>query len=340
MAPTIRRPLQLWEQVGCTINISMYLELQGHGVTSEILSHALRDLQTQHPFLRMGIEYQENVATLIELPSSAVIPSAKAGLYPNWQARLQDLANEIKDLADGVMSVDYASDGEQHQLFLTLNHAGSDATAFSHLCDALLTNLSQACQNQSISHKPERKLHNIFDKMEAWLPMDISTRPKPAVPAAYMPPLSPDRMQEIVEPYMASVWSELDANWTQALISRCKEHGVTVGAAFSVASMLAMARAQARSYPLPQNMLMQTHINMRSQVGVRPPLEADECVNAVSCLWWCQQLSGDETVWAVVAKSSKALQEGKGKKNGLAFWHRVLKDFYSPPYTVGSVHSM
>ncbi len=41
---------------------------------------------------------------------------------------------------------------------------------------------------------------------------------------------------------------------------------MTVGAAFSVASMLAMARAQARSYPLPQNMLMQTHINMRSQV--------------------------------------------------------------------------
>ena len=51
-----------------------------------------------------------------------------------------------------------------------------------------------------------------------------------------------------------------------SVLHRCKEHGVTVGAAFSVASMLAMARAQARSYPLPQNMLMQTHINMRSQV--------------------------------------------------------------------------
>ena len=60
--------------------------------------------------------------------------------------------------------------------------------------------------------------------MEAWLPMDISRRPKPAIPAAYMLPLSPDRMQEIVEPYMASVWSELDANWTQALISRCGNH--------------------------------------------------------------------------------------------------------------------
>ena len=48
---------------------------------------------------------------------------------------------------------------------------------------------------------------------------------------------------------------------------RCKEHGVTVQAAFSAASMLAMAKAQARNYPLPQNILMQTHVNMRSQVG-------------------------------------------------------------------------
>ena len=132
MAPTLQRPLQLWEQVGCTINISLYLELQGHGVTSETLSHALKALQTQHPFLRMGIEYPENVATLVELPSSALIPSAKAGLYPKWQARLQDLANEFKDLAEGVMSVDFASDGEQHQLFLTLNHAGDSAPHFCH----------------------------------------------------------------------------------------------------------------------------------------------------------------------------------------------------------------
>ena len=102
--------------------------------------------------------------------------------------------------------------------------AGSDAIALLHLCDALLINLSQTCQNKSLSPKPERKLPNIFDNMEAWLPMDISRRVKPAIPAAYMQPLSPDRMQEIVEPYMASVWSELDANWTQALISRFANH--------------------------------------------------------------------------------------------------------------------
>ena len=73
---------------------------------------------------------------------------------------------------------------------------------------------------------------------------------------------------------------------------------------------------------------------MSTQVQVSPPLEAQECVCAVSSLWWCQQLAADERLWDVVAKSSKALKEEKSKKSGLAYWHRVQKDFWTPPYTV------
>ena len=47
-------------------------------------------------------------------------------------------------------------------------------------------------------------------------------------------------------------------------------------------------------------------------------------------------MSGGESLWGVVAKGSKALKEEKNKKSGLAFWQRVLKEFYSPPYTVSS----
>lgn len=90
----------------------------------------------------------------------------------------------------------------------------------SHLCDALLAGLSLSCQGKSIPSRPERKFRNIFNNMEAWMPMGTSKQPKPAIPAQYMPPLSPDRVLEVVEPYMASVWSELDTNWTQALIAR------------------------------------------------------------------------------------------------------------------------
>ncbi len=100
--------------------------------------------------------------------------------------------------------------------------AGIDGLGLFHVCDALLANLSRACQSQTVAARPERKFRDIFNNMEAWLPMGISKQPKPSIPKPYMPPLSPDRMLEVVpEPHMAAVWSELDANWTQALISRC-----------------------------------------------------------------------------------------------------------------------
>lgn len=52
---------------------------------------------------------------------------------------------------------------------------------------------------------------------------------------------------------------------------------MTVQAAISAASMLAMAKAQARNHPLPQNILMQAPVNMRSQASCHttptpPPL--------------------------------------------------------------------
>ena len=90
----------------------------------------------------------------------------------------------------------------------------------SHLCDALLANLSNVSQGRTVPPASERKFRDIFNNMEAWLPIGTSNQPKPYVPDQYMPTLSPDRVLEVIEPQMAAVWSELDANWTQALVSR------------------------------------------------------------------------------------------------------------------------
>ncbi len=161
----------------------MYLELQGHGFTSETLSHALKALQTQHPFLRMGIEYQENVATLIELPSSGLIPSAKAGLHPKWQARLQDLANEFKDLAEGVMSVDFGSDGEQHQLFLTLNHAGNSAPQFCHKNPSMVSSVDLLWSGGSLQCMRRRCNNTLFLQEVTPLPFHIYVMPCSSISA-------------------------------------------------------------------------------------------------------------------------------------------------------------
>lgn len=90
-----------------------------------------------------------------------------------------------------------------------------------HLCDSLLANLNKACQGQPITDRPARKFRDIFASMGQWQPIGITKLPKPVVPSRYMPALSPDRVLDVVEePHMAAVWSELDANWTAALVSR------------------------------------------------------------------------------------------------------------------------
>ena len=128
MAPVLQRPVQQWEQMGSTVNISMYLELHGHGITGETLTRAFKDLQTEHPFLRLGIDYLDNVATFVELADPVLSLTTTAGLHPKWQTRLQDLANEFKDFSEGVFSAELASSDQQHQLFLTINHASTCGT--------------------------------------------------------------------------------------------------------------------------------------------------------------------------------------------------------------------
>lgn len=98
--------------------------------------------------------------------------------------------------------------------------AGTDGIGLFHLCSSLLTNLGKLAQGQALTPRSPYPFRDVFAKLEAWLPMGISKQPKPTVPDKYMPTLPADRMLEDVEPHVAAVWSELDENWTQALLSR------------------------------------------------------------------------------------------------------------------------
>ena len=98
--------------------------------------------------------------------------------------------------------------------------AGVDGIGLFHLCNSLLSNLGKLTQGQPAITKSPHPFRDIFAKLDTWLPMGISKQPKPTVPDKYMPTLAADRMLEEVEPHIAAVWSELDGNWTQALLSR------------------------------------------------------------------------------------------------------------------------
>ena len=98
--------------------------------------------------------------------------------------------------------------------------AGIDGIGLFHLCNSLLSNLGKLTEGRAITINSPRPFRDIFATLDTWLPMGISKQPKPMVPDQYMPTLAADRMLEGVEPHVAAVWSELDNNWTQALLSR------------------------------------------------------------------------------------------------------------------------
>ena len=124
MASPMQRGLQMWEQIGFSMNVSLYLELEGHNVSKETLSKAFKALQAEHPVLRMGIEFCDNVPTFVELVDPTLRLETACTLYPKWQTKLQEYANSMWDWSEAVVFMELASCGDQHQLFLTINHAG------------------------------------------------------------------------------------------------------------------------------------------------------------------------------------------------------------------------
>lgn len=127
MASPMKRGLQMWEQIGFSMNVSLYLELEGQMVSKDTIAKAWKALQAEHPVLRMGIEFCDNVPTLVELVDPTLRLETASPLYPKWQTKLQEYANEMRDWSEGVVFMELASSGNQHQLFLTINHAGRPA---------------------------------------------------------------------------------------------------------------------------------------------------------------------------------------------------------------------
>ena len=123
MAAISQRGLQQWEQIGFSMNVSLYLELQGH-VSKETLCQSFTALQADHPVLGMGIEYCDNVPTFVKLADPSLRLETASTLHQKWQSKLQEFANEFRDWGEALIFMELASSGDQHQLFLTINHAG------------------------------------------------------------------------------------------------------------------------------------------------------------------------------------------------------------------------
>lgn len=125
MTPTITRNLQKREQIGFTVNISVSLEMQGP-ITAESVKKCIACLQSEHPYLRMGITFTDaGIPTFAELERPEVKLTTSNTCYSSWQARLQEFSNEFRDWAESTLFAELASCDGKHQLYITVNHAGT-----------------------------------------------------------------------------------------------------------------------------------------------------------------------------------------------------------------------
>lgn len=105
------------------MNGLLYFELHGY-VSKETLCQSYKALQAEHPVLGMGIEYCDNVPTFVTLTDPTLRLETASTLYSKWQSKLQEFANEFRDWGEALTFMELASSGDQHQLFLIINHAG------------------------------------------------------------------------------------------------------------------------------------------------------------------------------------------------------------------------
>lgn len=81
---------------------------------------------------------------------------------------------------------------------------------------------------------------------------------------------------------------------------------------------------------------------------VEPPVKPADGGQGASLLWWAQEVTPSDSLWAVAAAASAAIKKETEAKGGLAFWSRMYADktmfeamsqetpFYNPPFTVRS----
>lgn len=120
----VARSLRKWEQIGFTVNLSVCLELQG-AVTPEAVRKCIICMQTEHPYLRMGVEFTDaGELVFTQLAPPTVQLTTGKPCYACWQSKLQEFANEMRNWGDSTMFAELASSDNNHQLFLTVNHAG------------------------------------------------------------------------------------------------------------------------------------------------------------------------------------------------------------------------
>ncbi len=315
------RDLRLYEIINSGMCISLAVSIDGKLAASHLES-AIRRVYAIHPYMRMrilpakdsplGFRFMESVKPAINLRAESGDVSGNS-----WQARLNSAGSDPATNESSVSRWGFISspDEKHHQLLWTVNHAGTDGIGIFSILDDLLEELGQIASGNAATARSPREFVDIL----ALVPVDAIDYPAPNIPKHYMPAIrAPGDMDPRAPARILGTWYEFDEHITTRIIEESKLHGCTIQGSLSAATIVAMCQAQAKSYALPQDLVVLAPVNMRNHVI--PPIDRKDSTCGSAGLTWSQHVTLTTTLWEIAKSSAEGVADAIATKQGLWWW--------------------
>jgi hypothetical protein len=202
----------------------------------------------------------------------------------------------------------------RHQVYLMINHCGSDGIGVFAIVDTFLNYLEKVLAKDRIPAVKSLEFLNI----QARIPPSASEIPSYK---NMKPALSPLKHQSTLDPngpaVVSAEWFAFDERKTKQLLAACKKHDATVQAAISCAEMLGVAINSLAISPLPHHMLIWAPVNIRPYVT--PPINDEHSVCGSSTIIWEQDLRSEMNLWSLVQDATSCIKTALASKYPLKF---------------------
>jgi hypothetical protein len=324
----INRPLEFYEALHSNNNIVLVSFIEA-ALTKKEIDQAWYYTQLRHPYLRMDLDTDDALPyklRFVERRPSKSIPADQFHLEigplteETWQSTLQEMTNQPRADCPKLWYIRLRSNPRQtqHQLYIMINHCGSDGIGVFAILDTFLDFLGKV-----LSKDPIPKVESLeFVNIQARVPANAVEIPTFQNTEPGLPALKPQSMFDPDDPAKVSaVWFALDQRKTTQLRTACKGHDVTLQAAVTCAEMLAVAINSLVATPLPHHMVICAPVNLRPYVT--PPISNEQSVCGSSAVFWEQDLRADMSLWSLTHETTRGLKAALGSKYPLKFRYDI-----------------
>nr|MDO8110669.1 hypothetical protein [Candidatus Sigynarchaeota archaeon] len=238
-----------------------------------------------------------------------------------WKKNLHEMTNQPRTNCPELWYFRLRSDSDliHHQLFLMINHCGSDGIGVFAILDTFLDFLEKVLSREPIKKVTSQEFFN----MQSHIPPNVAEIPSVKVAKPSLPPLKPQSNLDPNAPaHVSAIWFAFDKKRTNQLLSACKKHNVTNQAALTCAEMLAVSVNSLGISGLPHHVVICAPVNLRPYVT--PPIGNENSVCGSSGLIWEQDLRAEMTLWSLLQETTRCIKKGLASRYPLKFRFDIM----------------